>query len=339
MWTLATMGDLVAMWTVLETEAAGVQIGQLRTLRTEVKLSAGAVEVAVDGEGHRHLLLPLLPGEAVEEDRTGRAVQLHAVRLDHSEFVSLQCHIPALNGFFARLAEEILDEVADAASPARAARQVFGQWRELLAASDSAVLGDDALAGLLAELMCLEEIVTHAGPAAVDTWAGPTGGVHDFRNGQRAMEVKATRVREGRVVKISSVDQLDPTPGDVLHLAVHRFGDAAADEAAETLPGIIDRLLDAGVGATELFRRLTAAGYSPAHETEYRQRGMRLVERRVYDVTAPSFPTITRSSFVGGQVPLGALRISYSIDLTNEPPEPLPDAELIAVWANLGAKA
>jgi hypothetical protein len=60
---------------------------------------------------------------------------------------------------------------------------------------------------------------------------------------------------------------------------------------------------------------------------------------RTYDVTGFAFPSITRSSFAAGDIPPGTLRISYSIDLTNEPPLPLGASEAESVILAMAKEA
>lgn len=329
------MAELGASWTVLETEMLGASPEAVRTVPTGTEVAAGSVEAGVDASGRRHLIIPLLPGEAFAEDRTGRGVQIWRVTLDSKVVASLVCLIPALNDVFERLALEVLRQVVEAPSPARQATEVLGAWKELLAlAGDAEVLGEERLVGLLGELLCLEEVVRRDPLRRVEGWVGPSGHQHDLLYGTSAVEVKATTVKEGRVVAVHGIDQLDPSPAGTLHLVFHRFQGSPPD-SGETLPGVITRLLDLGVSDTELHRRLSLVGYSPVHDESYRNRAFTPVERRVYDIAAHAFPKIVRSSFRGGDLPAGTLRLAYAIDLTNEPPAPLTEDEVTAVWQTL----
>jgi hypothetical protein len=329
------MTDLAAKWTVLETEASGTSPESIRTVPTGTTVTAGPVNAGVDGLGHRHLIIPLLPGEAFAEDRTGRGVQLWRVTLDGDVAASLVCLLPAFNDIFERLALDVLREASEATSPARKAADVLAAWKELLAAAEgSAVLSDERLVGLLGELLCLELVAALDPMRRVDTWSGPSGHQHDLVYSDHAVEVKSTTVKEGRVVTINSVDQLDPSPARSLHLVFQRF-QAAPLGTGETLPSVIKRLAELGLSPTALHKSLTLLGYSPAHDENYRRRPFLLVERRVYDSTRSSFPKIVRSSFVGAVLPAGTLRLAYAIDLTGEPPSPLSDVEVSALWQTL----
>jgi hypothetical protein len=183
----------------------------------------------------------------------------------------------------------------------------------------------------MAELQCLTEMLRHDPLRRLDPWTGPLGHQHDFSAGSFAVEVKATTVREGRIVSISSVDQLDPNPEGTLYLSVHRFERIGASPGI-TLPSLIAEVEAMGANQGELFRRLNRVGYSAVHDDLYRERVYRLVERRIYDTSESGFPKITRSSFVSAELPAGTLRLRYSIDLTNEPPSPLAEDALADQW-------
>jgi hypothetical protein len=61
----------------------------------------------------------------------------------------------------------------------------------------------------------------------------------------------------------------------------------------------------------------------------------RIADNRVYDVEGAAFPRITPLSFLHGEVPSGTLRLSYSIDLTNDPPTPLSPVEISLLLAEM----
>lgn len=329
--------DLRAVWTVLETAATGSSAQTLQIRGTGLAVDAGEVLVGIDSSAHRHLLLPLKPGEAFAEDRAGRGVQLRRVDLDGVTFADVICLLPSLNIIFERLCREMLQATMDdQQSPARALAEVLRRWKELLAAGSTPGLGNEQLIGLLAELVCLESILEQDERRRVDVWTGPIKNQHDFVRGPLALEVKAISSREGRVVSISSIDQLEPPPRGELYLSVHRFQSCPPTEGI-TLPKMVSRVRELGVDSTEFNRRLLQAGYSPMHDVDYQARAFRMVEQVVYDTRSDSFPAIRRSSFVGGDVPVGTLHISYSIDLTNQPPIPLGDRKSLRLFGLLAA--
>lgn len=321
-WAMADP-DLATIWTVLQTEASPA--GGVEASGTGIRLRAGEVLAGADALGRRHLLVPLRPGEAFAEDRSGRSV--HLLRLDHAgtRYLSAVCLNLDLDGVFTQFANELLSDLADAASGARAAVDALERWRQLFSGADeSGRLGEPLLVGLLGELLVLETLLTRDDRRCLDVWTGPEGHQHDFRAGDRALEVKSTVIREGRVVSISSIDQLEPPPIGSLHLVHFRF-EAAPD--GDSLPAAIRRIRKLGIELGLFHSMLHSVGYLAPHEKHYERRTYRVVDRRAYDVEGPSFPRITQASFLHGGVPAGVLRISYSIDLSNEPPDPLSDDE------------
>lgn len=323
-------GGLSSIWDALETDGAADGEG-ISVIESEFKVAAGAVLLGVDSQGSRHVLVPLRKGEAFAPDRTGRSVHLRRVSVERAEYLSAVCINPQLNPVFARFAWEMISEVVNADSPARTTVEVLAKWRSLLAdANPEGLLGTNRMIGLLAELTVLAEILERDRDRDVTVWTGSAaaGSEHDFRRGSTAMELKATLKREGRIVAISSIDQLDAPPDGRLHLVHLRF---EPDPNGHNLPQVIERVRSLSPKMHEFDQRLFSAGYREEFAHEYEELKFRETDRTAYSVDAAGFPRIVPSSFVGGRQPPGTLRLSYSIDLTNEPPVPLSSAELDAV--------
>ena len=323
-------GTLSSIWDALETDGASDGYG-ISVIESEFAVAAGAVLLGVDSNGCRHVLVPLKKGEAFAPDRTGRSVHLRRVSVEQTEYLSAVCINPQLNRVFARFAWEMISEVVDADSPARSAVEVLAKWRNLLAdATADGLLGTNRMIGLLAELTILGEILERDRDRDVTVWTGSAaaGSEHDFRRGSNAMELKASLKREGRIVTISSIDQLDAPPDGRLHLIHLRF---EPDPNGYSLPMAIEKVRSLSPEMHEFDQRLFAAGYREKFAGEYRDMKFSETDRRAYSVDTSGFPRIVPSSFVGGQQPPGTLRFTYSIDLTNEPPLPLSSAELDAV--------
>jgi hypothetical protein len=323
MWTSAMPErDLDAVWTVLETEppTSGIEVSG-----TGFELNAGEVLAGVDADLQRQLLIPLLPGEAASTDTRGRAVHMLRVTVDGEHFLALVCRAAELHTVFTQFARELLSSLQGAASPARAAVATLDRWRSLFSdAVRAGLIGEPALVGLLGELLTLEQLLARGAASHLAYWTGPDGSQHDLRVPSRALEVKSTLAREGRIVGISSIEQLEPPPSARLWMTHHRF---EADPGGYNLGDAATRVLSAGAGRVELATSLHKVGVNLDYLQPYDERRYRLVESRTYAVPQASFPRITRPSFVGGAVPPGVLRISYSIDLTNEPPSPLAQGD------------
>ncbi len=329
--------DLRAVWTVLATTAAQHATG-LDAAPLATQLPAGPVLAGVDAAGNRHLLLPLPPGESSSEDRAGRSVQLVRVTHQGSHYLSAVCLRRNLDEEFTRFCQELVDTLTPAVTAttttSAAARDVLTRWRQLFAEDTDPSMSAAQEIGLIAELLILKDILSADPARRLDVWTGPRNGVHDFRRGPHALEVKATSIREGRIVPISSVEQLQEPPAGTLHLAHFRLDPSPSGTC---LPDVVEAVLLLGANAAELHGLLQQVGYRHHDADQYRNRRHTQVSRRVYDATAAPFPRITATSFTQGHPPPGTLRLEYSIDLTNEPPTPLDHTAELAVLASLAA--
>lgn len=310
--------DLDGVWTVL---SSSIPTSGIAVAPTGSAVAAGQLLAGIDSDRRRHLLIPLLAGEAARTDTRGRAVQLARITHQGTHYLTVFCLRPELHRVFTQFCRELVASVLEATSPAREAAMAFDRWRALFSELESReLLSEEALVGLLGELLTVEDLLAQGAQAGLDYWVGPFNEVHDFRTTTHAIEVKATLVREGRIVPISSVDQLQEPAGADLILRHMRL---EHDPAGFDLAVMVGRVLAAGASEADLGRRMNQVGVKLDELAPYAARRYRLLETRSYDVTGKAFPRVVRSSFSGSDIPAGTLRINYSIDLTNEPPSPL----------------
>ena len=326
-WTLATDRlDLEGIWIVLESSppASGISFAS-----TGYHVHAGELLAGVDAERHRHLLIPLAAGEAARTYTNGRSVVIGRQVHEGVHYLAIVCLRPDLYSVFGRFCRELADSVEAAVSPAREAFDAFQRWRALFSESSMhGVLSEEALIGLIGELRAVQELLEKGASSDLRFWVGPLSQVHDLRSPAMAIEVKTTLVREGRVVGISSVDQLEEPPGVPLYLRHSRL---ERDPGGFRIDDVLNALLASGADRDSLDRLLGEVGVSIDRLDPYGERRYRSAETRLYDVAGDSFPRIIRSSFAGGDIPPGTLRLKYSIDLTNEPPVPLDEQDAEAV--------
>lgn len=331
---MATDPDLLAIWTILDTEATTDQNG-LHAVSTGLAVAAGEILAGVDAAANRHLLVPLLPGEAFAQDLTGSAVQLHRITESGTTYLSAVCLIRDLDDIFIQFARELSRELPQSQSPAKDVVGAFALWKKLFAdAMSQGGLTEPQQIGLLAELQLLERIVVLDPERDLEVWTGPDRSQHDFRRGTHAVEVKATLAREGRRIGISSVEQLNSPPGVKLILVHTRF---ERDATGDSLPLAVDRVLALSVGSTAFEKLLLAAGYRQKHAPLYASHRYRTVDQRFYDVQDPAFPKIAPASFQGGVLPPGIENLSYTIDISNEPPFPLSQAAASEILSEIAA--
>ena len=331
---MANSLDLLAIWTVLDTEATSGQ-GGLHAVPTGLSVAAGEILAGVDEERNRHLLIPLLPGEAFADDTNGNAIRLQRIKVGDKTYLSAVCVVRELDDIFTQFARELSGDLPRSQSPARYVIQSFAQWKKLFAElAFRGELTEPQQIGLLAELQFLEQIMVSDPKRNIGVWTGPDRSQHDFRGETRAVEVKATLAREGRRIRISSVEQLNSPVGMKLALSHTRFERHAA---GDSLPLAVERIRQLNISSTVFERMLLAAGYRHKHATVYATQRFRTIDHRLYEVQDPSFPKITPSSFVGGIIPPGTESLTYTIDVSNEPPTPLSPIEIADVLKELVA--
>ena len=306
---------LDGLWSQL---AEGVPSGNPSSLlSTEVFLRtvAGAVRVALDTSGRRHLLLPVKATSKVTVEPGGSggvAVAARELMVDDipTAFVDLVCERSDLNGVFTGLAADICTRLADGSSdPHKVVARALTEWRELLGLNRQQWTRS-LLAGLFGELVVLRDLLELESSAG-ELWTGPYGAAHDFHSAHDALEVKTTTQLSGRVVRIHGVDQLERPHGGTLSLAWIRVVESPS---GSTVGSAIDSCLGLAADPDVLVRALDQLSLPPADHHLVRETFFEVIERRWYSVTE-GFPRVTPEMFATGAVPGGVAAIEYSLDL------------------------
>jgi hypothetical protein len=204
-------------------------------------------------------------------------------------------------------------------SPEAACRRVLSRWRELLDRETAGLLSNESAAGLWGELWNLRELASR-NPACLANWTGPLGAAHDFRSDAAALEVKTSLARDGRRYRIHGVDQLAPPEGAPLYFAAMKI--ELDESTGESLPDMIRGIIDVGFDAVDLLGRLAMVGYDTRDDEHYHRLRYRLRESR-FHLVDDDFPRIIRSSFVAGALPNQVEGLTYTVDLSGDPPHPL----------------
>jgi hypothetical protein len=293
---------------------------------TGLLCSGEPILYALDWNDCRHLLVPAARVRTVREDRRSAGVQIRSHRLsgeaEERLFVDIVCLKPHLNVVFGFFIDDVLEALGVCCEdPVTLCRQALDRWRELLRGDDRRMMDSNALQGLLGELICLRNLAAIADDC-LDIWTGPEGHRHDFCRSGISMEVKTTSVRQGRVFAVSGQNQLEALDKGKLYLAAIKL--EHVPKASLSVPGLVERLLAMGLDEDVFHRKLRACGYDHADRDVYENRTYALTEYRMYEVV-PGFPRIVPGSFCGGAVPQGITGLTYQIDLSTEPPYPLPE--------------
>lgn len=270
---------------------------------------------ALDSDGQRHVLVEL-GDERLTPDTGSRGVALGKRQLNVDgvtvNFVDLHCRISTLNLVFERFIEDIFRRLKDAAAPKAGAicRAVLADWRTLLQSAQRP-MSREFVVGLTGELEILERICDDP-QAALDAWRGPEGFCHDFAVDGSEIEVKSTASIDGNFVRISNIDQLDPSDLDELHLAVVHLRETSG---GETLDDRVVRLVSMGFPRDQLIEKLRSVGY--IYESGM-DTGMRFGTRtiRVWKVDE-GFPGLRRDEL--GSRLHGVSGINYELALDSVP--------------------
>ena len=201
----------------------------------------------------------------------------------------------------------IADDLAEAISVGNRAEalvalgDVMRRWLNFLQVARKG-LSQEAQIGLWGELQTLRHTAEVIGwNDAIQAWVGPSRAAQDFHFGSWAVEIKTTiHPRQG--VKISSLEQLDDTPWEVLYL-LHRTVALVNPADAPTLKKFVQSIredLPAGERILIEFESLLhAAGYHIAHENRYNKHGIIQEAATLYQIE-DGFPRILRDGLHPG---------------------------------------
>ncbi len=323
-------------WHQLEVSTGSPIRGEFRVFDTELNTSDGAVLLALDASGLRHVLVPVAANFPAAHDRRSGGVHLTTrLLVDDSgqrQYLDLACQKTHLNNVFAHLAEEVLGLLRSRATqPLQACHQTLQRWRELLDREASDVLSTEALCGLFGELWHLARIAAKS-TQGLSAWQGPYGARHDFTVEGFALEVKTTARRDEWKFRVHGLTQLEQPRDARLYLCAMRLELNGA--SGVTVPDLIQAILDIGVDRRELLGRLSHVGYELRDEAHYQQIRVDVVDSRIYEVAA-SFPRLTEASFSPAGLVVGVSDIHYTIDLASSSGAPLHPEMLDSLHAVL----
>lgn len=287
---------------------------------TEVETETGAVVHAINGSGFPMLLIPIPDDSGVNLDWNNKSITVRYRRLNtrgaESLFLAIECLSPRLVTQFGLLADDILTSLDESkGNSALVATQVIDRWREMLKDTKGPLLGESQLAGLYGELIFLEQLTLHKGPAALTSWTGPQGNRHDFEFFDASVEVKTTTNHNNLVVAFHGLRQLEARDSLPLFVVAHQI---ERIPNGESVPQILQRLFDAGMNRLQLLQKLSLIGYDEADSGAYSGHEFSVLKSRNYDV-GPEFPRITHETLFPSKYAEKITSIQYTVDLGNLP--------------------
>jgi len=190
----------------------------------------------------------------------------------------------------------------------------LARWQEFLQKSRKKVLPEEAIKGLIGELLFLRNELTPVFgiTQAVQFWQGPEEHPQDFNVGDTAVEIKCQSGTAQPTVHITSVEQLSPQL-PTMYLCVYTLGRTTSDNLERiSLPVLVSEirqvLCDDGSSQLERFNDLLySTGYIDSNE--YDEFNYIETDFSVFSVRE-GFPRIQAEALHPGIV-----RLTYSIRL------------------------
>lgn len=304
---------------------------EVPTVASEVETGYGPVRFAIGPQGEPRLLVPCGQGTRLTEPGARNLkVVLNRLQFEgiSTLFVDVTCLNAGLESVFAELSSEIIKRLRTGMPPALAVTGGIADFRDLLRDAPQSAVPDEAIGGLIGELLvlrrlCMEDL------NAVKSWTGPLSQRHDFRRGANALEVKTSLRSDRRTVSIHGIDQLSAPAGGCLvlfHVRIER-----TDAGALSIGALVAELLSMGVEQTPLDTALRALSCEDPTGPDWNRIAFALEGVATYEVTH-GFPAITRDRFDEG-IPPGLSNVRYDVNLDLASTHALDDASTQAAIA------
>lgn len=314
-----TLDELESSWSSVSPPAAADGIsGRRATGLPHDK----PVYLAVDGRGHRHLLIHVPDGTTPVSQRETRSLEVATSRFQvgpnpEALYVDLTCIDSTQHPTFSAVAQDLLRSLRTSSGPLRdSILNALARWRAFWSAKATGLSREDAL-GLFGELWFMRRWLGPVNAQVVERWQATEGARHDFQWPSASVEVKttATRTAGESVHQIGSLDQLaDPEQGQLFLFSLQACDDALATNTLHTLvEGLAADLQNDFQALTSLNEKLATRGYTPA-DKQAACRTLRVLAERLYRV-GEGFPRLVRSTFQPTGLPAGVLDVGYAIDL------------------------
>jgi len=241
-----------------------------------------------------------------------------------SSWIVIEAENLYTDGIFISLATSICAKCIEEKSTKRGTVSgALEEWRKMFL-NNTDGLSLNELAGLIGELITLEEIAKVHGPNALETWHGFEGDRHDFSRNSIAIETK-TKTSSGAEITINGLRQLEAPENGKLILRLIRLEVTTAE--ALCLPSMIKKLCLLGVSQGKLEEGIFKAKASPQQITSASTH-FQLIDKVAYHVT-DGFPRIIPASFEGKQCPPGVSGLKYQINIGHAEPFKLLETEFM----------
>jgi hypothetical protein len=275
------------------------------------------VFIGVNNKGNRCLILAL-PRSFKIDIRSVEKENLTIRYYPDSNYIALQLTDNGYHDLFDDLILSVLNRMKhliDVESYAKEFIHTFYKWSEFFSDKKLTTLSEEALKGLIGELIVLQSFIEEADSYNVNdvlnSWKGPYDQKNDFVLNSKNIEVK-TKDIASTDIKISSEHQLEADFEKGLELSVISLqadpvsGFTLNDLVLKIRSSIIERLGDTSI----LFKALMQKGLTSKNLQEYDNSRFKAVDEIKYDCNAQGFPRLTKSN-----IPPGINGLKYNIRL------------------------
>lgn len=179
--------------------------------------------------------------------------------------------------------------------------ETFYRWSEFFEDKKSDLLSEDAIKGLIGELLVLRFLITEKGKSEINfllnSWKGPFDRGNDFELENKNLEVK-TKSPSGTDVSISSEYQLEVPPGKGLELHVLSLqSDFSAGIHIRDLILEIKKLIYESSGDNTIFwKALSQKNITAKSMGNYDRYRFKPINWVSYDCTDDNFPKLCKSN-------------------------------------------
>lgn len=302
-------------WSLLRAGQFTPSQDEVPTRTSDISVQAGPIRFALGPAQEARVLLPLSSKERVR--KLSSASSLHIKELNSVldgkliRLLDITCLHKELENVFAEVVDEVLLRIHMGTGVPDAVRSTLEDFRALLLFPSTKNKPIETIIGLVGELLILSEL-QKISPEGWRCWTGPHGARHDFRAGNRAIEVKSTRSTANSLVTIQSHEQLSEPQGGKLHLIRLLLEPTPGGmlSVSELFRAAAQNCTESGK-LREVLQKLEC---NDPDAPEWNHIHFSLEGEEMFEVTE-GFPRITKANFTKGTLPVGVQGISYQVDL------------------------
>jgi hypothetical protein len=323
-------------WRTLDL-GGGADEFSLATVRLTLDAGYGPVRLARGQNAEPKLLIPTQTGRRLPDGLSSETVPVKIVQFVVGKrtqpFIELSCIAPELQAPFRQLVDDVIRRLREGTGPEQAVGAAIAEFRDLLRKQRPYRL--ETLVGLFGELLLLKDLLA-VDPRSGQNWTGPLRQRHDFSSAEISAEVKSTLKRDGKIIHVTSLEQLQP-PSDgrplfLVHTVLERTGSGGAsvrDLISDALRTAADQsVIERAVNAMQL-------GDWRSDNLLAGER-FALLRRDLYRVDQ-RFPKLVPDSFRPGCPPPGVVKIEYTLDLEHARGWQLDSSEVTQIIRSLAA--